>query len=98
MIGKVTRGSDAGGLLRYLYGPGRANEHDDPHLVASWDNDPASLEPELLRGGRPDVRRLAHLLEQPAAAAVRAPERPVWHCAVRTAPGDRRLSDAEWRD
>ena len=36
MIGKVVRGSDAGGLLRYLYGPGRANAHIDPHLVAGF--------------------------------------------------------------
>ncbi len=27
MIGKVMRGRRAGGLLYYLYGPGRANEH-----------------------------------------------------------------------
>jgi hypothetical protein len=52
----------------------------------------------FLTNGRHDVRRLAALLEQPLAAAVRTPERPVWHGAVRTAPSDRRLSDAEWRD
>ena len=32
MIGKVTRGTDARQLLYYLYGPGEANEHTDPHL------------------------------------------------------------------
>ena len=25
-----------------------------------------------------------------------ASERPVWHCAVRAAPGDKTLSDDEW--
>ncbi len=30
MIGKVTKGTEVGGLLRYLYGPCRANEHVDP--------------------------------------------------------------------
>jgi hypothetical protein len=45
MIGKVVRGSDAGGLLRYLYGPGRANAHIDPHLIAGF-GDPAELEPD----------------------------------------------------
>ena len=98
MIGKVLRGSDVSGLLRYLYGPGRANEHTDPHLVASWDGVPAALEPALAAGGRHDVRRLAGMLAQPLAVTVRPPRQPVWHCALRTAPGDRRLSDVEWRE
>ena len=42
-------------------------------------------------GGSPDV------LEQPLAAlAGRGYDKPVWHCAVRAAPEDRMLSDAEW--
>lgn len=98
MIGKVLRGKQVGGLLRYLFGPGKANEHTDPHLVASWDGDPAGLEPRRHPDtGRPDTRRLADLLGQPLSAAVRPPAEPVWHCAVRAAPGDRRLTDAEWR-
>jgi hypothetical protein len=39
-----TRGHDTGGLLRYLFGKGKANEHTTPHLVAAWD-------PEWLAGG-----------------------------------------------
>ena len=97
MIGKVTRGRQVGGLLRYLFGPGRANEHTDAHLVATWDGDVSGLEPGLSVTGQRDIRHLTRLLEQPLAAAVRTPPRPVWHCAVRTAPGDRTLSDAEWR-
>lgn len=34
MIPKVQRGADMRGLMRYLVGPGTANEHSDPHLVA----------------------------------------------------------------
>src|ERR687884_725594 len=90
------RGRDVGGLLRYLFGPGRCNEHVDPHLMAVWDDDPASLEPGWRADGRRDVRRLSGLLEQPLAVAVRPPAKPVWHCAVRTAPADQRLSDEEW--
>ena len=33
MIPHVTKGSDVAGLLRYLTGPGRANEHENPHVV-----------------------------------------------------------------
>ena len=96
MIGKVLRGNDARRLLYYLYGPGRANEHTDPHLVAGF-SDPADLEPERRRDGSRDFRRLAGLLAQPLAAlAGPGYDKPVWHCAVRAAPQDRMLSDAEW--
>ncbi|MBC2644316.1 MULTISPECIES: relaxase/mobilization nuclease domain-containing protein [unclassified Rhodococcus (in: high G+C Gram-positive bacteria)] len=33
MIVKIGRGEKMSGLLSYLQGPGRANEHSDPHLV-----------------------------------------------------------------
>ncbi|HUY48854.1 MAG TPA: hypothetical protein VMV92_24580 [Streptosporangiaceae bacterium] len=96
MIGKVLRGSNVCGLLHYLYGPGRANEHTDPHLVAGF-GDPAELEPERRPSGSHDLRRLAGLLAQPLAAlAGPGYDKPVWHCAVRAAPGDRTLSDTEW--
>ncbi len=96
MIGKVLRGTNAARLLYYLYGPGKANEHTDPHLVAGF-SDPADLEPERRPGGSRNFRRLAGLLAQPLAAlAGPGYARPVWHCAVRAAPGDRLLSDAEW--
>src|SRR5258708_33784836 len=52
VIGKVLRGTNAARLLYYLYGPGKANEHTDPHLVAGF-CDPADLEPEGRRGGSP---------------------------------------------
>ena len=96
MIGKVIRGTDARRLLYYLYGPGMANEHTDPHLVAGF-ADPAGLEPAH-RPGRPrNFRPLAGLLTQPLAAVNGSNYRqPVWHCAVRAAPEDRALSDAEW--
>ena len=48
MIGKVTRGTNVRRLLYYLYGPGKANEHTDPRLVAGF-GDPAELEPDRLR-------------------------------------------------
>ncbi|MFC0862387.1 relaxase/mobilization nuclease domain-containing protein [Sphaerimonospora cavernae] len=93
MIGKVRRGGRAAGLLAYLYGPGRANEHVNPHLVAGW-RDPAELEPPLRPNGKHDLARLAALLKQPSAAIGEA-ER-VWHCIARAAPQDRELTDAEW--
>src|SRR6266571_8918285 len=96
VIGKVLRGRNVRRLLYYLYGPGLANEHTDPHLVAGF-GDPAELEPERRPGGTRDFRRLAGLLEQaPAAVAGPGYDKLVWHCAVRAAPEDPMLSDAEW--
>jgi hypothetical protein len=95
VIGKVTRGAHVGGLLRYLYGPGKANEHADPHLVAGY-YDPAYLEADRYPDGSLDIRRLAGLLLQPLAASPASCDKPVWHCSLRAAPGDRFLSDAEW--
>jgi relaxase-like protein len=96
VIGKVIRGRNVTRLLYYLYGPGKVNEHTDPHLVAGF-GDPAELEPELRRDGSRDLRRLAGLLAQPLALITgSSDDKPVWHCSVRAAPEDRMLSDAEW--
>ena len=77
-------------------GPGKANEHTDPHLVAGF-GDPAELEPRPRPTERRDFRRLTGLLTQPLAALNGDNyAQPVWHCAVRAAPEDRVLSDAEW--
>ena len=92
----MIRGRNAARLLYYLYAPGKANEHTDPHLVAGF-GDPAELEPERRRDGARDLRRLAGLLAQPLALITGSrDEKPVWHCSVRAAPEDRMLSDAEW--
>ena len=97
MIGRVLkRGSNLAGLLYYLYGPGKACEHRNPHLVAGWRH-PAELEPPLRPGGKRDFRRLTGLMEIPLAMlGDRAPSDPVWHCAVRAAPGDPDLGDGAW--
>jgi hypothetical protein len=96
MIGKVVRGQNAARPLYYLYGPGKANEHTDPHLVAGF-GDPAELEPERRPDGSRDFRRLAGLLAQPLALLTGPSyDKPVWHCSIRAAPQDRMLSDAEW--
>jgi len=34
MIPNVNKGGDMRGLLRYLQGPGKANEHENPHVIA----------------------------------------------------------------
>ena len=98
MIGKIStpRGEHVEPLLYYLFGPGRHEEHADPHIVAGWRH-PASLEPPLRPDGKRDFARLTGLLKQPQAAlGERGYPRPAWHCSMRAAPGDRMLSDDEW--
>ena len=98
MIGKIStpRGAHVPPLLYYLFGPGRREEHTDPHIVAGWRH-PADLEPPLRPDGKRDFTKLTSLLLQPQAAlGKRAYARPVWHCAMRAAPEDRLLSDDEW--
>jgi Relaxase/Mobilisation nuclease domain len=114
MIGKVCpRGKRVGGLVRYLYatGPaqqdrrGQRNPHLNPRIIAGFD-EPADLEPAVGETGRRDFRPLVSLLEQPLVAAdVDAEKKPVYHLVVaaRKDPktgelADRYLSDEQWRD
>ncbi|MGW8765823.1 relaxase/mobilization nuclease domain-containing protein [Streptomyces sp. NPDC055815] len=95
MVPDIGRGSRTHGLLVYLYGPGRREEHTDAHLVGSWDD----FAPDPGRDTDPQVtlaRLTAALDLRVKQAGDRAPAKHVWHCSVRTAPGDRRLSDDEW--
>ncbi|WP_326662838.1 relaxase/mobilization nuclease domain-containing protein [Streptomyces sp. NBC_00385] len=99
MVPDIGRGSRTHGLLIYLYGPGRREEHSDAHLVGSWDG----FAPDPGRDTSPDPDPKVTLARLTAAldlrvkqAGDRAPAKHVWHCSVRTAPGDRRLSDEEW--
>ncbi|MFG1940323.1 relaxase [Micromonospora tulbaghiae] len=101
MITRVhRRGSRVGGLLRYLWGPGKAEEHANPHLVAAWDGagSLADLEPNVTARGKRDIRALTALLEQPVRAGYRPPNKFVWHASMRLAPEDRHrtISDSTW--
>ncbi|MFJ7275456.1 relaxase/mobilization nuclease domain-containing protein [Kitasatospora sp. NPDC098663] len=95
MIPKIRTGTDrAFPLIDYLFGPGKHEEHTDQHLVASWNGfapDPGP-NPE-----RHQVAKLANQLDQPVKAlGKQAPATRIWHCSVRTAPGDRHFDDTEW--
>ncbi|MFD3944985.1 mobilization protein [Streptomyces sp. NPDC058579] len=97
MVPKIhKRGKRTIGLLYYLYGPGKAEEHIDPHLVASWDH----AAPDPGRDAEATYKELQQLLDQPLALLTDAQrERPhVWHLSVRNGPSDRILSDAQWGD
>jgi hypothetical protein len=101
MVPDVSTGSRSRGLLSYLFGPGRRDEHTDPHIVGAF------AMPGLPDPGRAPLDQhhqllteLADYLDQPVRVreqrmGEKVPQH-VWHCPVRTAPGDRYLTDEEW--
>ncbi len=100
MIPKIILGKGPHATRRtigYLFGKGRANEHIDPHLVASWND----FAPDPGRSPHRDPKdveaQLAAQLDQPAKMlGDKAPKHTVWHCPVRAAPEDPILTDAQW--
>ncbi|MEU6814017.1 mobilization protein [Streptomyces sp. NPDC046860] len=88
------RGQRTIGLLSYLYGPGKYEEHTDPHLVASWDHNA----PDPGRDPAATLKHLQQLLDQPVENIEEAhrPTKHVWHLSVRNAAEDRILTDQEW--
>lgn len=92
-------GSNTRGLLAYLYGPGRHDEHTDPHIVAGF----AMLGmPDPGRDQDATLTQLARHLDEPVllrnSEFGKKVTDHVWHCPVRAAPEDRSLSDAEWAE
>ncbi len=108
MIAKITRGWRPAGLLRYLMGPGRHNEHINPRVLDTWDGIPAH-QPVQTTPGEYDLTALVAGLTDPAIAGGIAladpppgvngkiPRGPVWQCSLRNDDSDRVLSDDEWR-
>ncbi|WP_406386612.1 relaxase/mobilization nuclease domain-containing protein [Streptomyces sp. NBC_01618] len=94
MIANIVKpGHKTRGVLNYLYGPGRTNEHTDPHLVASWD----SFAPYPGRDPDATLAQLTAVLDlRVKQAGDKAPKDHVWHCSIRAAPEDRPLSDDKW--
>ncbi|WP_030461719.1 mobilization protein [Kitasatospora sp. NRRL B-11411] len=96
MIPKIRTGTGGTyGLVRYLFGPGKSDEHTDQHVVASWNG----FAPDPGRNPHHTLAQLANQLDQPVKAiGDRAPATAIWHCSVRADPGDRHLDDADWAD
>jgi len=95
MMPNVVRGSRMGGLMTYLVGPGRRNEHTEPHLVAgdgavlAWHDD-AEL-------GRDGALAIARHLDQPRTAfGVDVPGGHVWHCSLSLSADEGEISDEKW--
>ena len=112
MIPNVTRGGKTHGVLLYLVGKGRREEHEHPHLVSGA--------PEAVRIGarrvleRSDAIALARFLDEPREAfgtrvtiaerdertgrVIGARDAHVWHCSLSLHPQEPELADERWAE
>jgi hypothetical protein len=95
MMPNVTRGDRMAGLMTYLVGKGRANEHTEPHLVAgdqalmAWHDD-AEL-------GEDAARSIARHLDRPRTSyGVEVKGGHVWHASLSLRAEEGMRTDEEW--
>lgn len=111
MIPNVTRGGKTHGVLIYLVGKGKREEHETPHLVAGSPEAVRMGEGRLL--GRRDAVALARFLDEPREAfgtkvtiadrdkngrVVGTRDAHVWHCSLSLHPHEPELSDEQWAE
>jgi len=95
VIPHIVRGDRMAGLMVYLVGEGRHNEHTEPHLVAgdtammAWHDD-AEL-------GRDSALAIARHLDRPRLAyGVEVKGGHVWHCSLSLRAEEGLRTDEEW--
>jgi len=94
VITKMQRGTRTRGLVEYLFGPGRAEEHTNQRIVAAWDEawqgitHPDGVQRALLTA---EVDAPVHKLPEAAK-----PAEHVYHVSISNHGQDRNLSDDEW--
>ena len=95
MMPNVVRGDRMAGLLTYLVGPGRANEHTEPHLVAGDEAMMAWHDDDEL--GRDSALAIARHLDRPRTAYdVDVKGGHVWHCSLSLRADEGALTDEQW--
>ncbi|MHB8657455.1 MAG: relaxase/mobilization nuclease domain-containing protein [Solirubrobacteraceae bacterium] len=112
MIPNVTRGGKTHGVLLYLVGKGKREEHETPHLVAgSPEATRMATLSKLLE--RSDAVALARFLDEPREAfgtrvtiaerdkdgrLIGARDAHVWHCSLSLHPQEPELADERWAE
>lgn len=97
MMPNITRGDRAMGLMSYLVGAGRSNEHTDPHLVAgddvvmAWHSDNAL--------GGESAKQIAKHLDAPQKAfGTQVSQGHLWHCSLSLRAEEGALTDQKWQE
>ena len=111
MIPNITRGGNITGVLSYLLGKGRREEHQSPHLVGGSVSAIATHGERLLAPR--DAGELGRFLDAPRLASgerVLIPKRDqtgrldgsreghVWHCSLSLHPDEPELGQERWRE
>jgi hypothetical protein len=96
VIAKVTRGASGRALIRYLFGPGRANEHTDQRVITSGIvmgvEEGRTLSPS-------EIADLGTALDAANGAYRTNPEGGhIWHLSLSLPAGDRPLTDDQWAE
>jgi relaxase-like protein len=105
----ITRGGRMAGLLVYLAGPGRSNEHSEPHLVAgdaavmAWHDDAELNHQAALQIGwqldqprRAFGTRVTTAVKNREGHNVGVKDAHVWHCSLSLRADEPELSDEKW--
>ncbi|MEP6744199.1 MAG: relaxase/mobilization nuclease domain-containing protein, partial [Gemmatimonadota bacterium] len=93
----IRKGSRSRGLVEYLFGPGRHEEHTNQRVVAGY-AEPSVLEPPRRDDGHALVGDLVARLEAPLmAAGTLGADKTVWHCSLSVRSDEREIPDPEWR-
>ena len=96
MIAKISRGTNIVRLVRYLFGPGRYNEHTNQRVIAAADSLGAPCGVAL---SWDQVGDLGRRCDAPHADfAVEVAKGHVWHLSLSNHRDDRALRDEEWAE
>jgi len=94
VITKMQRGTRTRGLVEYLFGPGRAEEHTNQRIVGAWDKAWVGItHPDEVQRALLTAEVDSHLKSMPEAAK---PAEHVYHVSISNHGEDRNLTDTEW--
>ncbi|RUQ19821.1 relaxase/mobilization nuclease domain-containing protein [Kocuria sp. HSID16901] len=100
MIPNITKGKKMYGLVSYLLGPGRANEHTDQHIVGGSSAilfEHAGID-FTVGDTKASVGELVRDLDAPYRLLEEKKDRPhVFHCSLSVASTEGDLSDEKWQ-
>ncbi len=97
MMPNVVRGDRMAGLMTYLVGPGRSNEHEEPHLVAG--DGPLMTWFDEAELGRDSALAIARHLDRPKEMyGTEVNGGHVWHASLSLRAEEGQLTDEKWRE